>query len=99
VACDLAKIDVEIKVTINHASGKYYYDGYGGVMPISVQNWLGIVTESPTVNGVSLIKINDKGVGFSEIANFIEEEWLDEENPEGYDILLRVVEEETAAIL
>ena len=46
-------------------------------LPIEVQQWLGVSSRNPIVNGEELAQWNDwRGKTFAEIADMIEKEWL-----------------------
>jgi hypothetical protein len=60
--------------------GPFFYEGYRGVLPNSVQKWLGLRTDSgyylQPVDKNSLARQNDAGATFAEIADLIESEPL-----------------------
>lgn len=57
----------------------YRYDGQANILPVSVRNWAGLDTYSPTVlanedvGECSLAELNDKHFDFKQIAETIEE--------------------------
>ena len=70
VLCDLAR-----KSKINKWDGEFF-DGIEDVPPMSVWNWAGLMGPNPVVmtrkGPETLSALNDRGVKFSTIANYIE---------------------------
>lgn len=79
VACAIAidngmKLEIE-KIDEGDEGWYVRYDGQGGALPFSVVKWLNLVSSIGEIkSGSSLIRLNDTGKTFAEIADIIESE-------------------------
>jgi hypothetical protein len=75
VLCDLAAKSIPSTVAIDFAfAGAFRYDGNKCSLPDSVQNWASMSTDYGRIScDINLMKLNDKGATFLEIADFIED--------------------------
>lgn len=73
VLCDLA-IKHGVSVKVEEQSTRVTYDGLVGVLPASVVSWAKLqshVGEFQSVGGRSLLRLNDTGTSFKDIAAII----------------------------
>lgn len=57
-----------------HQDGEVFYlDGWRGVLPTPVMKWAELATTQVKVEETSLVRLNDDGTSFEEIADIIEE--------------------------
>lgn len=73
VLCELAVRSKVIKAPKLRYDGMgYYYDGKDTVLPEAVVNWAGITNSVGAFAQTDLAKLNDSGLPFNKIANYIE---------------------------
>lgn len=80
VACEVAQANgIELKVEVEN--GAFYYDGSSAFLPHVVQEWVRLAFSDGSPNDdyystlSSLTSMNDKGVPFREIAQYIRENY------------------------
>lgn len=77
VACDLAFKDLNKKPVYEPCWGRYTYDNSSGVLPITVQEWLGVKDENINTNRGYATEMNDdKKYNFKKIADIMEDHFF-----------------------
>jgi hypothetical protein len=84
VLCELAKQDgivvkKEILYCNGYSEGYASYNGSSGTLPQDVITWAGLPSGNPITWAGFLTNLNDYGMSFTEIADVIEEEFLNVE--------------------
>lgn len=80
VACEIAGLEKEECVLTDHIT----YNSAGGSLPREAAEWFGIRGYTndfgvlPHIDGKTLSSMNDHGKSFEEIAQLIEDSWLNE---------------------
>lgn len=80
VACEVAIANGSGTIKTTHTESAEY-DGMGGILPDSVQNWLGLNNRNPTIDGHTCSRWNDTFcASFNQIADALERTYLGDEN-------------------